>query len=196
MNHPDQTGFSLVEMLSVMAITAILLSNAIPFIGGYYDKKHLVAAAEMMVGELQTARSEAIARSKDIYVKFDIDGSDNWSLGTSTASGCSPTDGLLDANPCYLIIDDGDGVTTAADHVLNSINSAEYPRIKVTNVTFGGDQAKFDYVRGTAKAGSIKLESASGYRLKVVTGLIGRVRICSPSGTVHVAGYNHKNCSW
>ena len=196
MNDARQTGFSLVETMSVMAITAVLLSNAIPYIGNYYDKKRLIAAAEMMYGELQIARSEAIARSSDIYVKFNIDGSDNWSLGLSTTSGCDPTHGLLEPRPCYLVIDDGDGVTTAADRVLKRTSSAEYPGIKVTNVTFGSDQAKFDYVRGTAKAGSIKLESANGYRLKLVTGLIGRVRICSPAGTAYVNGYNYQNCSW
>ena len=196
MNHSTQAGFSLIETLSVTAITAILLSNAIPFIGDYYDQKRLVAAAEMIYGKLQTARSEAIARSKDVYVKFDIDGSDNWSLGTSTVSGCSPTDGLMDVNPCYLVVDNGDGLTTADDRVLQSTSSVDYPGIKITNVTFGGDQAKFDYVRGTAKAGSIKLESANGYRIKVVTGLIGRIRMCSPAGFVHVTGYPEGSCSW
>jgi len=189
MSYSSQAGFSLIETLSVTAITAILLSNAVPFIGEYYDQKRLIAAAEMIYGELQTARSEAIARSKDIYVKFDIDGGENWSLGASTVSGCNPTDGLMDANPCYLDVDDGDGVTTVADRVLKSNSNVDYPGIKITNVTFGSDQAKFDYVRGTAKAGSIKLESANGYRLKVVTGLIGRVRMCSPAGPTHVAGY-------
>ena len=196
MNHQRQAGFSLVEILSVVSIMAILLSNAMPLMHGYFDKKHLIAAAEMVYGQLQLARSEAIARSEDIYVKFAIDGSDDWSIGTSALSDCNPLDGLADANPCYLLIDDGDGVTTAADRVLRRICSDAYPEIKITNVTFGSDRAKFDYVRGTGKAGSVKLESASGYRIKVVTSRMGRVRLCSPSGIAHVANYSSGNCTW
>ena len=196
MNHRHQAGFSLVEILSVVSITAILLSNAVPLMQGYSDKQRLIAAAEMVYGQLQSARSEAIARSQDIYVKFAINGGDDWSIGTSTLSDCNPLHGLADANPCYLLIDDGDGITTTADRVLRRISSEAYPEIKITNVTFNSDRAKFEYVRGTGKAGSVKLESASGYRIKVVTSRLGRIRMCSPSGESHVAGYPNGSCTW
>jgi type II secretory pathway pseudopilin PulG len=192
----EHFGSSIVELTSVVAIVAVLVSSAVPAVEGYYDKKRLVAAAEMVYSQLQKARSEAIARSEDVYVQFNSDGGENWAVGLSTSLGCNPDHLLDDTNPCFLTVDDGDEVAGDGDRVLQTENSKDYPGIRMAGVTFNSDSAKFDYVRGTGKAGSVKLESASGYRLKVVTSLIGRVRMCSPSGNTNVAGYPTKSCSW
>ena len=191
-----QRGASVVELLAVVTIMAMLISTAVPAVNGYFDRKRLVAAAEMVAAQLQQARSEAIARSEDVYVQFNTDGGDRWALGMSTSAGCNPDHSLDEPDPCYLVIDDGDEVETEADRVLHTQHSVEYPGISVVGVTFNSDSAKFDYVRGTSKAGSVKLESANGYRLKVITSIIGRIRFCSPKGESHVAGYPTKSCSW
>ena len=190
------SGSSIVELTSVVAIVAVLVSSAVPAVEGYYDKKRLIAAAEMVYSQLQKARSEAIARSEDVYVQFNVDDGQDWSLGLSTNTGCNPDHTLDDSNPCFLTVDDGDEVAGDGDRVLQTETSKDFPGIRMAGVTFNSDSAKFDYVRGTGKAGSVKLESAGGYRLKVITSLIGRVRLCSPSGDAHVAGYPTKSCSW
>lgn len=189
-------GASIVELLAVVTIMAMLISSAVPAVDRYFDQKRLVAAAEMIAAQLQQARSEAIARSEDVYVQFNTDGTDDWALGMSTIRGCHPDHNLDQPNPCYLILDDGDEVETETDRVLYTQNSIDYPGISMVGVTFSSDSAKFDYARGTSKAGSVKLESANGYRLKVVTSIIGRIRFCSPNGASHVSGYPTKSCSW
>ncbi len=192
----EHFGSSIVELTSVVAIVAVLVSSAVPAVEGYYDKKRLIAAAEMVYSQLQKARSEAIARSEDVYVQFNTDGGENWAVGLSTSTGCNPDHLLNDSNPCFMTVDDGDGVSNEADRVLQTESSQHYPGIRMAGVTFNSDSAKFDYVRGTGKAGSVKLESAGGYRLKVVTSLIGRIRMCSPSGDTHITGYPTKSCGW
>ena len=194
--YRQHIGVTLVEMVSVVAILGILLSSALPAVDRFYERQRLIGATEMVYRQLQLARSEAISRSRDVYLQFNIDGSDRWSLGMSTESTCNPEHGLQDELPCYLEIDDGDGVRTSADRVLQSISSRDYPGVRITSVTFGRDRAKFDYVRGTSKAGSVKLESASGYRTKVVTSVLGRIRLCSPRGEGHVSNYPGTNCRW
>ena len=92
-------GSSIVELTSVVAIVAVLVSGAVPAVEGYYDKKRLVAAAEMVYSQLQKARSEAIARSEDVYVEFNSDGGENWAVGLSASSGCNPDHLLEDGWP-------------------------------------------------------------------------------------------------
>lgn len=188
-------GSSLLELGSVVVILAIMVSSAVPMMDRYFEKQRLIAATEGVYSALQKARTEAIARSQNTFVRFVIDGSDEWSYGTSMETGCDPDVALGASNACYIVIDNGDEVLDVADYVTQTEDSSGYEGVRITNVTFGSDEAKFDYVRGTAKAGSVKLES-NNYRLKVVTSLMGRIRVCSPSGEYHVAGYPSTSCSW
>lgn len=190
-----QTGSSLLELGSVVAILAIMVSSAVPMMDRYFEKQRLISATEGVCSTLQKARTEAIARSRDTFVRFVIDGSEEWSYGTSMTTGCDPDAAPGASDACYVVIDNGDGVLDTADYVTQTEDSQAYQGIRITNVTFGSGEAKFDYVRGTAKAGSVKLES-NNYRLKVVTSLMGRIRVCSPSGEYHVAGYPSTSCSW
>ncbi len=196
MRHYLYAGFTIIELLMTISILSMLVAIAVPNLNSYFEKRHLIAAGEAIYGYLQLARAHAIATSADTYVDFEISGSTEWVAVISQTSGCNPDHAMVDSNPCYIIIDDGDGVLDSDDYVQYKVVSNDYTGVSVSNVTFGSDEAKFKYVRGTAKAGSVKLESESGYRLKVVTGLLGRIRMCSPSGDGHVAGYPTKSCSW
>lgn len=189
-------GFSLIELLATVGILSIVMAGALPQFNGMMEKRRLIAASEAVYEQLQLARTHAVASSSDTYVDFEIDGGANWKVAVSRESGCNPDHGPSDSNPCYIIVDDGNQLTGTEDYVQHILDSSDYQGVNIVNVTFGSDEAKFKYVRGTAKAGSVKLESDSGYRMKVVTGLLGRVRICSPSGLSHVSGYPTSGCSW
>lgn len=196
MRHFSFAGFTVIELMITISILSILTAVALPNLNTFFEKRRLIAASEAMYAHLQLARSYAIATSADIYVDFEIDGGENWQATISQFSGCDPDAGMTESNACYVVIDNGDGSIDSNDYVHYQLDSVEYPGIRVTNVTFGSDEAKFKVPRGTAKAGSVKLESESGYRIKVVVGLLGRVRMCSPSGSSHVNGYASSSCSW
>lgn len=188
-------GFTLIELLVTVVVLGVLLAMAVPSMNGFFEKRRIIGATEAVFSQLQFARSEAIARSVDVYVSFSTDGSDTWSVGVSTVAGCVPTvTNPTAASACTLIVDDGDGTTD--DRVLNVLTSAAYPGVSMGDdsggaVSFsgGGSQLTFKYVRGTATNGTVYLYYGTDYEMRVISNTIGRVRICSPTGAKNVAGY-------
>jgi type II secretion system protein H len=65
-------GFSLVELLVVVAIIVIAAAVALPNIGGYIRNYKIKGAAQMVAGELQSARSRAIMSNTNLGVSFVV----------------------------------------------------------------------------------------------------------------------------
>ena len=71
LRRPDR-GFSLVEMLIVVAIVAIMAAVAFPNIAQYTRNYRIKGAAQQVAGELQAARSKAIMTNTNNGVSFVV----------------------------------------------------------------------------------------------------------------------------
>jgi type II secretion system protein H len=73
-----QQGFSLVEMLIVVAIIAIMAAIALPNIGGYIRNYKIRGAAQEVASVLQTARGKAVSTNTNTGVSFVILDNDSY----------------------------------------------------------------------------------------------------------------------
>lgn len=191
-------GFSLFELLITLAVFGIIVGIAVPSVTSFRDKRKIISVAEAVYSQLQLARSEAVARSQQTYVKVDSNADGTvWGIGLSTNNNCDVTQSDGSVEDCYLIMDNGDGTQV---EVYNSFFSSDYPGVMlgaydVGTDEFNGLEVSFDPTRGTATGNTVTIKLRDIYEMKVITFATGRVRICSPSGTLHVGGYSSDSCS-
>lgn len=213
-----EKGFTLIELLVVITILVAVTSFAAPSVSSYMDKRKIINAAEAVYSQLLFARSQAISRSENVHVNFgysDATDATTWLMGVSTNETCEldPSGDTTDANGipqlpdaadnCTLVIDDGDGTVHGVDgaedvddltyHVLSGVdfNGIE---LDADGTGAGGapNEITFNSTRGTAENVTIYLvfsRGASQYEMRVVVGIIGRVRICTPNNNKGVPGY-------
>ena len=78
MRHHNQVqlrrGFSLVELLIVLAILAAVAGLVLPTMRGPLDKSRLTGAAKELQASLAKARSLAIRQGAPVYFRYEIDG--------------------------------------------------------------------------------------------------------------------------
>jgi len=72
-----QFGFSLIELMIVLAITVTLIMLVAPSFKSLIERRHLSGAAETFYADLYYAKSEAIKRSANITM--DVTSGENWS---------------------------------------------------------------------------------------------------------------------
>jgi len=170
-------GFTLVELMIVIAILAVIATLAAPSFTRMMAKKRVEGIASELVTDLQYARSEAVQRNTTVRVTF----------GTG----------------CYVIHTRGFAGSASCSQTGPSALSGLYQELKTVQVPSGSTASlspngitfiEFDAMRGSVTpAGSINVNSTSGeWQLRAIVSAVGRVRTCSPNSSV--AGYS-SDCS-
>jgi len=156
-------GFTVVELLTAVAILAVLAALAFPTFSDAIERSRLKSAAEAIASDLDLARLETAKRNTDLVVSFYNGGS--WCYG-------------IHAGRC--------DCTTAGSCSIKRVNGSDIVKdVTMGSVAFGANRfTAFDRIRGTAAAGQVNLLASAGLDLRVVVSTRGRVRICSPSNNV------------
>ena len=162
MNRPQSAGFTLIELMIVIAITAILTALAVPSFSVTLDNQRISGAAEAVLNDLRWARSEAIKRNTEVRVTF-TSGS-NWSYTIDTVPELVTSDGVLP----------------------KTVDGSDFPSTTLSTASFSGGggvaYTTFDPVRGiNSNNGTVTIES-DHYTGDVIVSSLGRVRICGTKG--------------
>lgn len=180
-------GFTLVELMVVVAIVAILAVMAAPSYRDMIDRYRLRAATDDLVSVISNARVNAVKLDTDVKVSFGSN-ADGWCMGGKAAAAPSngdPAEGVT-----------GDCACAAANPVCSVagesllIPPGKHKDVGISDTPTAG--LTFDGNLGLLRpveSQTMHLSSPSGrYTARVIVRPLGQATICVPSGSPSMAG--------
>jgi len=162
-----QKGFTLVELMVVVAIFTIMATMAAPSFNSFFDVYRVKRAGDSVSAFLINTKSEAVKRNRNVSAVITGSGA-TWCVGMTEDDTCD----CSTAGACKI-----DGVDRA-------IRSISFKGVEL-NGPDSEHAFQFKPLRGTVTGNeTVELESEDGLMLNVVVSSIGRIRLCSPSGSI------------
>jgi len=163
-------GFTLVELLVVLAVGAILLAIAIPGYAHFMNYNRLVTATNDLVSSLQLARSEAIKRGKRVTV----------CTSSAPMNAVPACDAGADWQHGWLVfVDDGArGTIDVGDQILKVHGGIPTAEITATNFSTYASYLPSGGSQGTNGLGNGTLNIClAGNKRSIIINKIGRIKI-------------------
>lgn len=172
-------GFTLIEAMTVLAITGVLLALAAPSFSNIIDKYKLRGAVESLVSDLQNARLEATKRNAAIYFSIASISANSWCYGYGSDSACDCTSN--DTTLCNIR-----RVSTATDSSFSgtslSWDGLSAPRMfDPTMGRFSGSGSSTTCSPSTGCSGKATFSRTLTGSVEIQISALGRVRACAPS---------------
>ena len=147
----NKTGFTLIEMMIVMAIMGILSAIAAPNFMNYMAERRLNGAARMVMSDLMAARQKAVSTNQQVKVSFV-------------------------SNHAYEIWNDANNDQTVADHEGDDLAKNIYP--DYYDVTISASDPIFTPMGTSTNGTTVTLRSTrTGVSKYVKVAWTGRVKI-------------------
>jgi type IV fimbrial biogenesis protein FimT len=157
------SGFTLMELMTTIAIVAVLAAVAIPNMIGWLPDYRLRSGAADLLSALQLARLRAIKENTNVVVRFDT-GSDEYQA----------------------FLDNGDGGGTAGNETQDGtervIKSGKMvPDAQIDSAGFSGGFSRVSFNgRGLTdgyRVGTVTLKNSKGHQKEILVNMTGRCRI-------------------
>lgn len=175
------TGFSLVELMIVLAVLGILFAVGMPAFGRLLHDIEIRGSAESLRAALQTARTEAVTRNALVRISFDeVSGQPAWTLGcVHVSTRCPETISAYRSQPEVKIrwgvahADDAIALTVALDAGNRLPSGVTFNALGAApGVSSGVDASRIDVLH---------LANDQARRLVLTIAAAGAVRLCDPS---------------
>lgn len=169
---PRQRGVTLVEAAIALAVAAVAASTAAPGLQDLIARKRLEGTAAQLSTDLQTVRTEAVARNAPLRISFHADpGGSCYLIHTGAKALCSCSAAMPG--------------TCTGEAVL--VKAVYLPAAQRVTVAASTGSILFDPVHGTSTPAATARVTGVPGAIHHVVNVMGRVRTCSPEG--RIAGY-------
>ena len=159
-------GVTLIELLSSIAIVAVLMLIAAPSLFSVLNTIQLEAVSNNFFTQLRTLRSSAIKTNSSVFVSFATGSAWCYGFSSVAACACGTAGSCLYNGTAYVVTPPANqGITMSSSTIAN-------------NFSFSPDEGI------ASSSGSITFSNASG-SISVVVSPLGRVTLCSNT----IAGY-------
>jgi type IV fimbrial biogenesis protein FimT len=151
-------GFSLLELMMVIAVFAIVVAISIPSYIGWREENKLRGAANQLKGDLELARMRAVREGAYVVVQFTAD---KYTIFVDNGAGAGTA---------------GDWIRSGGESIVNITNIPPGVYIDLANTSFNNNRTRFN-ARGLPDIiSSRKVMVVSGdSRREVVVNRIGRI---------------------
>lgn len=146
-------GFTLLEVMTVIAVIGILSAMAVPNFFAWRASAKLKGATQDLMSDLSMARVHAIKAGETVKVLFANDGY------------------------TIFIDDNDDDAVDAGEDVLRRKKYS--PGVVMDETTFTSAKTTFHRSGAVSPAGSVTLERGSGQKMRIIVNLVGRIRVAS-----------------
>jgi type II secretory pathway pseudopilin PulG len=176
-----EAGLTLLELVFVVALTAVLAAVAVPLTSDALDDARTGAAARYVAGQIVSSRLEAVNRSRDVALRFEawnpdyrvvryIDGNGNGVRATDITRGIDRPDSV----PRQI----GDDFPNVRFGLAESLPDADGVRGTGTDgVRIGVARILTMSPDGTATSGTLYLQGRRAQYAVRVLGATGRTRV-------------------
>lgn len=148
--YKRESGFTLAEMMIVIAVFAIMTAIAIPSFMSMLPEMRLNGAARQIMGDLMAARMDSVKQNNEVRVFFNSPGTNQYQI---------------------LDDDDNDGTADTGEAIRTKNIQSNYH-----DVTFSSTSNPIFYPRGTAFGTTVTVINSSGSK-DVKVAITGRVKI-------------------
>jgi type IV fimbrial biogenesis protein FimT len=184
-------GFTLPELMTVIALVAILMVMAAPSLQEFIRLQRLKGTHAQLITDLQFARAEAVARNLavNVYVRPAEDGGTTSCYIIFTDSGQTPS------QRCDCRLSEGARCTNAAATEIRSVFVDTAGGVRLSLPEEQADHFAFDPITGGMVLPSDELGNTSGLPFQIhssidqaralsgVVGISGRPTTCRPEGS-------------
>jgi len=178
MSRSFDSGFTLIELMVVLAVIAIMTALIIPEMRGTLEEARLRSSARSLVAACEAANSRAITHNQRQQLLLEIrtggytlrSGADGQPQQANGAGDDAPIEGQIDSHVA-MQFETGDAMEVEADKTSAPASRREpSPQRRPAGISF--------YPDGTADPATIVLRDQEGFRLALqIQSITARVRL-------------------